>query len=110
MDYLFPERFTFLLNNSNMTYEQIAKELGLKSKGTISKYASGKVKKIELSMLVKISELFDVSPIWLLGFTVYIIFLFFAIFIYISIKMLYEKTNFVIKFSIFLSIIAKTQN
>lgn len=62
MDYLFPERFTFLLNNSNMTYEQIAK-------GTISKYASGKVKKIELSMLVKISELFDVSPIWLLGFT-----------------------------------------
>ena len=69
MDYLFPERFTFLLNNSNMTYEQIAKELGLKSKGTISKYASGKVKKIELSMLVKISELFDVSPIWLLGFT-----------------------------------------
>lgn len=52
-----------------MTYEQIAKELGLKSKGTISKYASGKVKKIELSMLVKISELFDVSPIWLLGFT-----------------------------------------
>ena len=43
-----------------MTYEQIAKELGLKSKGTISKYASGKVKKIELSMLVKISELFDV--------------------------------------------------
>lgn len=126
MDYLFPERFTFLLNNSNMTYEQIAKELGLKSKGTISKYASGKVKKIELSMLVKISELFDVSPIWLLGFTddmhykiknnikyliyFYIIFLFFAIFIYISIKMLYEKTNFVIKFSIFLSIIAKTQN
>lgn len=69
MDYLFPELFTFLLNNSNMTYEQIAKELGLKSKGTISKYASGKVKKIELSMLVKISELFDVSPIWLLGFT-----------------------------------------
>ena len=122
MDYLFPERFTFLLNNSNMTYEQIAKELGLKSKGTISKYASGKVKKIELSMLVKISELFDVSPIWLLGFTddmhynikyliyFYIIFLFFAIFIYISIKMLYEKTNFAIKFSIFLSIIAKTQN
>ena len=33
-----------------MTYEQIAKELGLKSKGTISKYASGKVKKIELSV------------------------------------------------------------
>ena len=57
MDYLFPERFTFLLNNSNMTYEQIAKELGLKSKGTISKYASGKVKKIELSMQYRMISL-----------------------------------------------------
>lgn len=69
MDYLFPERFTYLLNHCNMNYEQVSKELGLKSKGTISKYASGKTKKIELSMLIKISELFDVSPIWLLGFT-----------------------------------------
>ncbi len=69
MDYLFSKRFTFLLNHTNMTYQQIAKELGLKSKGTISKYASGKIKKIELSMLVRIAELFDVSPIWLLGFT-----------------------------------------
>lgn len=69
MDYLFPERFRFLLNHSDMTYEQIARELGLKSKGTVSKYANGKVKKMELSLLVKISKLFDVSPIWLLGFT-----------------------------------------
>lgn len=69
MDNLFPERFTFLLNNSNMNYEQIAEKLGIKSKGTISKYANGKTKKVELSMVVKIADLFDVSPIWLLGFT-----------------------------------------
>lgn len=65
----FPERFSELLNDSELSYEEIAKELGLKSKGTISKYASGKIKKIEISMINKISDLFDVSPIWLLGYT-----------------------------------------
>lgn len=67
MEYLFPERFTYLLNNTNMTYETIAKKLGLKSKGTICKYASGKIKKIEFSMIFKIADLFDVSPVWLIG-------------------------------------------
>lgn len=69
MDNCFSERFSMLINSSNLSYEEIAKSLGFKSKGTISKYASGKVKKIELSMVVKISNLFEVSPIWLLGFT-----------------------------------------
>lgn len=69
LDNYFPERFTILLNNSDITYEEVAKKLGVKSKGTISKYASGKTKKVQLSMVVKIAELFDVSPIWLLGFT-----------------------------------------
>ena len=69
MDNYFPERFTILLNNSDITYEEVAKKLSVKSKGTISKYASGKTKKVQLSMVVKIAELFDVSPIWLLGFT-----------------------------------------
>jgi len=52
-----------------MNYEQVAEKLGIKSKGTISKYANGKTKKIELSMVNKIADLFDVSPIWLLGYT-----------------------------------------
>lgn len=69
MDNYFSERFTFLLNNSDITYEEVAKKLGIKSKGTISKYASGKTKKVQLSMVVKIADLFHVSPIWLLGFT-----------------------------------------
>lgn len=29
----------------------------------------GKIKKIDRAMLVKMSKLFDVSPVWLLGFT-----------------------------------------
>ena len=69
LDNRFSERFSILINSSNLSYEEIAKKLGFKSKGTISKYASGKVKKIELSMVEKISNLFNVSPIWLLGFT-----------------------------------------
>lgn len=69
MDNYFPERFTLLLNNSNMSYEEVAHKLNIKSKGTISKYANGKTKKIQLSMVIKIANLFEVSPIWLLGFT-----------------------------------------
>ncbi len=69
MDNFFPERFTILLRHSKMSYEEVAHKLNLKSKGTISKYANGKTKKIQISMVVKIAELFGVSPIWLLGFT-----------------------------------------
>lgn len=65
----FPERFSELISNSDLTYEEIAKKLGFKSKGTISKYASGKIKKIEISMINEIADFFDVSPIWLLGYT-----------------------------------------
>lgn len=69
MDNILAERFSFLLKRSNLKYDQVAKALGLKSKGTVSKYASGKIKKIDRAMLVKMSKLFDVSPVWLLGFT-----------------------------------------
>ncbi len=65
----FPERFSELVKDSNLTYEQIALGLGLKSKGTINKYATGKIKNVDISMINKISEFFNVSPIWLLGYT-----------------------------------------
>lgn len=64
----FPERFTEVIKDSNLNYEQIAMKLGLKSKGTISKYANGNID-VSVTMIIKIAELFDVSPIWLLGFT-----------------------------------------
>lgn len=68
MKYVFHERFSELINQSDLTYEEIAKKLGLKSKGTISKYASGQIKNIGPVMIDKIAALFDVSPIWLLGY------------------------------------------
>ena len=69
MKYIFHERFSELVNQSNLTYEEIAKQLGLKSKGTISKYANGQIQNIGPVMIDKIATLFDVSPIWLLGYT-----------------------------------------
>lgn len=64
----FPERFTELIKDSNLNYEDIASKLGLKSKGTISKYANGSID-VRNSMILKIAEIFDVSPAWLLGLT-----------------------------------------
>lgn len=69
MNNYFPERFTEIIKDSNLNYKEIATGLGLKSKGTISKYAKGDIKYIDISMINKIAEFFDVSPIWLLGYT-----------------------------------------
>lgn len=69
MKYIFHERFTELINQSDLTYEKIAEKLGLKSKSTVSKYASGQIQNIGPTMIDKIATLFNVSPIWLLGYT-----------------------------------------
>lgn len=69
MNQFFPQRFSQLLKNSNMTYDEVANALNIKSKGTISKYANEKNKKVDLKTVMKISELFNVSPIWLIGLT-----------------------------------------
>ena len=69
MDNLFPDRFTELLNESNMNYAEVANKLGFKSKGTVSKYANGKNKKVDISTVIQIADLFNVSPILLIGLT-----------------------------------------
>lgn len=69
MENLFPERFTELLNESDMNYFEVADKLGFKSKGTVSKYANGKNKKVDISTVIQIADLFNVSPIWLIGLT-----------------------------------------
>lgn len=66
---LFATRFTELIKESNMNYEEIATNLGFKSKGTISKYANGKNKNVTISTVMKISNYFGVSPVWLIGLT-----------------------------------------
>lgn len=69
MNYLFPERFQELLNSSSITYDELIEKLGIKSKGTITKYANGQIKNVSISMICKIAGLFEVSPIWLIGWS-----------------------------------------
>lgn len=69
MNYLFPERFQELLNSSSFTYEELIDKLGIKSRGTITKYANGQIKNVSISMICKIAEVFEVSPIWLIGWS-----------------------------------------
>lgn len=69
MNYLFPERFQELLNSSSITYDELIEKLGIKSKGTITKYANGQIKNVSISMICKIAELFEVSPVWLIGWS-----------------------------------------
>lgn len=69
MNYLFPERFQELLNSTSLTYDEIKKELNIKSRGTITKYANGTIKNVPISMICKIADLFEISPIWLIGWT-----------------------------------------
>lgn len=67
MNKLFQERLNELLSKKLYTYEELSQKLGLKSKGTIAKYASGQIKNPSISTIEKIAELYNVSPSWLSG-------------------------------------------
>ena len=69
MNNLFAERFKELVKDYNGTYDELAKELGFKSKSNICKYANGSIQNVSISMLLKVSDYFKVSPIWLMGLT-----------------------------------------
>ena len=69
MDEIFIKRLEELIKGSKIKYDDLAKQLEFKSKGTISKYANGKIVKIGPSGIAKIANYFHVSPAWLAGFT-----------------------------------------
>ncbi len=69
MDEIFIERVQELIKKSKIKYEDLAKQLDFKSKGTISKYANGKIVKIGPTGIAKIADFFHVSPAWLAGFS-----------------------------------------
>lgn len=64
---LFSKRFTSLVNTNKYTLEEIGVKIGIKSKGTISKFMSGEIKNVKRSHVVNIANLFNVSPAWLAG-------------------------------------------
>lgn len=69
MNYLFPERFQELLDSHTITYDELIKKLDIKSKGTITKYANGQIRNVSITMICKIADIFEVSPVWLIGWS-----------------------------------------
>jgi len=66
MDELFAKRLSELINNSNYTLDKIEENVG-KTNATISRYASGEIKGVKRSTIVKLANFFNVSPAWLAG-------------------------------------------
>lgn len=66
---IFTKRFTELLSTYKGSYKDLALELGLKSKSSISKYANGNFQDMSISMIEKIATFFKVSPAWLVGWS-----------------------------------------
>lgn len=69
MDEIFTKRLAELIKHSNLTYDQLAKELGFKTRSTIWKYANRKIVNIGPTAINNIAKYFKVSPSWLAGFT-----------------------------------------
>lgn len=65
---LFQKRLKELKDESNLSYEQIANNLGL-VRSTVQKYAEGNIKKITVTTIENIANFFQVSPSWLAGWT-----------------------------------------
>lgn len=67
MNKLFQQRLNELLSKKLYTYEELSEKLGIKSKGTITKYVNGQIKNPNISTIEKIAKLYNVSPAWLIG-------------------------------------------
>lgn len=67
MNKKFQERLNELLSKKIYTYEELSQKLGIKSKGTITKYVNGQIKNPNISTIEKIANLYNVSPSWLSG-------------------------------------------
>lgn len=66
MDEIFAERLTELIKNSNYILSDMEEAVGKKA-ATISRYASGEIKGVKRSTIVKLANFFGVSPAWLSG-------------------------------------------
>ena len=69
LDEIFITRLKELIKESKLTYDEMAKGLGFKSKSTIFKYANGQITKIGPTGIRKLANFFEVSPSWLAGFS-----------------------------------------
>ena len=66
MDEIFSERLSDLIKNSNYSLNDMEEYVG-KTSATISRYASGEIKGVKRSTIVKLANFFNVNPAWLAG-------------------------------------------
>ncbi len=65
----FAERFSDLVRNSSIDILKLAEMLGIKSKSTIYRYMNGDMAP-KISTVKYASEIFNVNPLWLMGYDV----------------------------------------
>lgn len=66
MDELFSKRLSELIKNSNYILSDMEEAVGKKA-ATISRYATGEIKGVKRSTIVKLADFFGVNPAWLAG-------------------------------------------
>ena len=65
----FAERFSELVKNSSIEVSKLAEMLGIKSKSTIYRYMNAEMAP-KLTTVKYASEIFNVNPLWLIGYDV----------------------------------------
>lgn len=65
----FAKRFSELVKNSSIDIPKLAEMLGIKSKSTIYRYMNGEMAP-KIPMVKYSSEIFNVNPLWLMGYDV----------------------------------------
>jgi len=66
MDELFSQRLSELIKGSNYILSDMEESVGKKA-ATISRYATGEIKGVKRSTIVKLADFFNVNPAWLAG-------------------------------------------
>lgn len=65
----FAERLTRLVKENNVDISILANKIGIKSKSTIYRYMNGEMAP-KITTIKYLSEIFNVNPIWLMGYDV----------------------------------------
>ncbi len=66
MEELFAQRLTELIKHSNYILSDMEDAVG-KRAATISRYATGEIKNVKRSTIIKLANFFKVNPAWLAG-------------------------------------------
>lgn len=63
------ERLRFARKNSQLSLEEVGKIINI-HKGSVSRWENGKTEKIQLPVLEKLADIYNVDVMWLMGYDV----------------------------------------